>query len=73
MPTPLLLPSCSFACALRRRPQVPKLLEGVAARSAQHREMMLRLAVAGLRAYAVLPPAHRLGSEADFASRRGEA
>ncbi len=51
--------------------QVPKLLDGIAARTPQHRELLLRLAAAGLRAYAVLPPAHRLGSEADFAGRCG--
>jgi hypothetical protein len=51
--------------------QVPKLLDGIAARTPQHRELLLRLAAAGLRAYAVLPPAHRLGSEAEFAARCG--
>ncbi|KAK9834910.1 hypothetical protein WJX81_007994 [Elliptochloris bilobata] len=48
---------------------VPRLLEGVAARTPQHREMLLRLALAGLQAYAVMPSSHHLGSEADFAAR----
>lgn len=48
---------------------MPRLLEGVAARTPQHREMLLRLAVAGLQAYAAPPPASQLDSEADFAAR----
>ena len=50
---------------------MPRLLEGVASRTPQHREMLLRLAAAGLQAYADLPPASQLGSEADFAARLG--
>ena len=73
---PLLRLDCAISKGMGRQivgchvRQVPRLLEGVASRSPQHCEMLLRLAVTGLQAYAVLPPASQLGAEAELAARR---
>ena len=48
---------------------VGELLRGISSRSAQHQEMLLRMAAAGLSHLSSLPPAHKLGTEQEFAAR----
>jgi proteasome component ECM29 len=52
-----------------RSAAIAPLLAGIAERPAQQVDMLLRMAVAGLEALAVMPHAHALGSSEEFAAR----
>lgn len=49
--------------------QVSKLLKNIANQSAQHQQILLRLAVVGLEGLAHPPPKHQLGTEEEFTAR----
>ena len=55
------------ATLLLRWVQVPKLLQGIAGQSPQHRELLLRMAFSGLVGLAVMPRHDVVGNEDTFA------
>ena len=49
--------------------QAPLMLRGISDRSPQHKEMLLRMAVAGMQKLSKMPPASKPGTEDELIAR----